>query len=139
MAIRTRPSRESKREACCDAHEVIGRTLRPELETEEADAQSFGVMYNEFFKKMPSRMWGHDPDRGNFHNLVKQVTPDYGVKLPAHQVKATWLGHASFLVEMPAHEGADRGVRVLFDPAYSERCSPLSFIGNLRYSRTSAV
>lgn len=104
-----------------------------------ADVQGWSVMYNQFLKKMPSQLWGHDPDRDNFHNLVKQVTPDYGIKLPAHQVKATWLGHASFLVEMPIQEGADRGVRVLFDPAYSERCSPLSFIGNIRYSGESSA
>jgi hypothetical protein len=71
------------------------------------------------------------------------VTPTWGVDLPAHQVKATWLSHAAFLVEMPREvEAVDtkpegvKGLTVLFDPAFSDRCSPTQlFGGNLRFSR----
>lgn len=45
------------------------------------------------------------------------------------QIRATWLGHACFYVEFPS------GLRVLFDPVFSERCSPLSFLGPKRYTK----
>ncbi|GAA6035121.1 hypothetical protein JCM8097_006372 [Rhodosporidiobolus ruineniae] len=47
-------------------------------------------------------------------------------------LKATWLGHACFLVEFPAAEGEERGHRVLFDPVWSHRCSPSQWVGPAR-------
>ncbi|GAA5826543.1 hypothetical protein JCM10212_005330, partial [Sporobolomyces blumeae] len=54
-------------------------------------------------------------------------------------LKATWLGHACFLVEFPtatstSESGANEGpgVRVLFDPVWSHRCSPSQLIGPAR-------
>ncbi|XP_039524200.1 N-acyl-phosphatidylethanolamine-hydrolyzing phospholipase D isoform X1 [Pimephales promelas] len=41
-------------------------------------------------------------------------------------VRATWLGHASVLVEM-------EGLVVLTDPMFSQRASPLAFVGPKRY------
>ena len=103
----------------------------------------------------------NDPDIANFKDLVQQVTPTYGPNLPKSQIKATWLSHASFLVEMPSQDlgttdsaksdldttdsakdvkdtERGRGIRVLFDPAFSNRCSPFqSFGGNVRFSRMS--
>lgn len=43
-------------------------------------------------------------------------------------LRTTWLGHASFYVEFPG------GLRVLFDPVFTPRCSPLSFLGPKRYT-----
>ncbi|KAF2487534.1 putative Zn-dependent hydrolase/oxidoreductase family protein [Neohortaea acidophila] len=51
--------------------------------------------------------------------------------LPTRETKSlrtTWLGHASFYVEFPG------GLRVLFDPVFTERCSPFSFLGPKRYT-----
>lgn len=86
-----------------------------------------------------------DPDRANIKSLMQTVTPTFGAGLPSHQIKATWMGHASWLVEMPvdtdsgaALAGKDgaRGVTILFDPAYSDRASPVSFSGPApRYAR----
>lgn len=41
-------------------------------------------------------------------------------------IKATWLGHACFLVELPAPKDSPgtRGVRILYDPVWEHRCSP---------------
>ncbi|KAF8958178.1 hypothetical protein BDZ97DRAFT_1923920 [Flammula alnicola] len=54
----------------------------------------------------------------------------------AHKVKATWMGHASFFVELPARASVKgqvlstaRGARILFDPIFSERCSPIEWAG----------
>lgn len=49
------------------------------------------------------------------------------------KIKVTWLGHACFFVEFPARVG-DRGVRILFDPVFSDRCSPSQWIGPKRYT-----
>ncbi|KAH9080634.1 N-acyl-phosphatidylethanolamine-hydrolyzing phospholipase D [Lactarius deliciosus] len=50
--------------------------------------------------------------------------------------KATWLGHACYLVELPTPPGAARGVRVIFDPVFSNRCSPFQWLGPARYTDT---
>ncbi|KAJ2982845.1 hypothetical protein NQ176_g1113 [Zarea fungicola] len=43
-------------------------------------------------------------------------------------LRATWLGHACYYVEYPS------GLRVLFDPVFEDRCSPVSFFGPKRYT-----
>lgn len=43
-------------------------------------------------------------------------------------LRATWLGHACYYVEFPS------GFRVLFDPVFTQRCSPFSFMGPKRYT-----
>jgi len=57
-------------------------------------------------------------------------------------LKATWLGHASFFVELPARAAAEdaeripgRGPRILFDPIFSKRCSPVKLPGFDRFTR----
>ncbi|MEW5737574.1 MAG: MBL fold metallo-hydrolase [Myxococcota bacterium] len=47
---------------------------------------------------------------------------------PASGLRVTWLGHATTLVEVD-------GQRVLFDPVWSERASPLSWLGPRRWYR----
>ena len=44
------------------------------------------------------------------------------------QLRATWLGHACYYVEFPG------GLRVLFDPVFTHRCSPFSWLGPKRYT-----
>ncbi|KAK1755842.1 beta-lactamase superfamily domain-containing protein [Echria macrotheca] len=60
---------------------------------------------------------------------VPVVTPAF---LPRDQsppsLRATWLGHACYLVEFPS------GLRVLFDPVFEDRCAPVQFVGPRRYS-----
>ncbi|KAF2398322.1 Metallo-hydrolase/oxidoreductase [Trichodelitschia bisporula] len=45
------------------------------------------------------------------------------------KLRATWLGHACYYVEFPG------GLRVLFDPVFEHRCSPIPFLGPARYTR----
>jgi len=42
--------------------------------------------------------------------------------------------HACYLVELPTPPGAARGVRIIFDPVFSKRCSPSSFLGPARFT-----
>ncbi|KAF9463963.1 beta-lactamase superfamily domain-containing protein [Collybia nuda] len=46
---------------------------------------------------------------------------------------ATWLGHAGFLVQIPPRTGDDKPVRVLFDPIFAERASPVTWFGPKRW------
>lgn len=56
----------------------------------------------------------------------------------SEKIKATWLGHACFLLELPSRSDPGvRGVRILFDPVFSERCSPSQWLGPKRYTRES--
>lgn len=77
---------------------------------------------------------------GNFQpvpardKLVGIRTPNWGQSKEG--LKATWIGHASFLIETPTLAGKERGIRVLFDPVFSERTSPLSFAGPKRFTPT---
>ena len=43
-------------------------------------------------------------------------------------LRATWLGHACYFVEFPS------GLRILFDPVFTERCSPFDWLGPKRYT-----
>lgn len=43
-------------------------------------------------------------------------------------LRATWLGHACYFVEFPS------GLRILFDPVFTERCSPFSWLGPKRFT-----
>ncbi|PYI02270.1 Zn-dependent hydrolase/oxidoreductase family protein [Aspergillus sclerotiicarbonarius CBS 121057] len=43
-------------------------------------------------------------------------------------LRATWLGHACYYVEFPG------GLRVLFDPVFEDRCSPVSWMGPKRFT-----
>lgn len=75
------------------------------------------------FKPVPAR-----------DQLVTVQKPDWGAGKVS--LKATWIGHATFLVETPKTGAGNRGLRILFDPVFSERTSPVSFAGPKRYSPT---
>ncbi|KAI5803867.1 beta-lactamase superfamily domain-containing protein, partial [Geopyxis carbonaria] len=59
------------------------------------------------------------------------VTPSFSAtrSISSTEFRATWLGHACYYVEFPG------GLRVLFDPVFSQRCSPVQFMGPKRYAR----
>ena len=54
--------------------------------------------------------------------------PAFLVTRQTEKLRATWLGHACYLVEFPG------GLRVLFDPVFTCRCSPFSWLGPKRYT-----
>ncbi|KAH8732892.1 beta-lactamase superfamily domain-containing protein [Phaeosphaeriaceae sp. PMI808] len=69
------------------------------------------------------------PDRAG---LVEVQQPDFAVEKDG--LKSTWIGHASFLIEMPRQKGGERGVRLLLDPVWSERVGPYGMVGPVRFS-----
>ncbi|KAN0120837.1 Metallo-hydrolase/oxidoreductase [Russula decolorans] len=71
------------------------------------------------------------------HAPVKVVKPDWGHSTSTSTVassepilRATWLGHASFLVEFPRTAAGpdEEPPRVLFDPIFSDGVGPLSWL-----------
>ncbi|KAH8592424.1 beta-lactamase superfamily domain-containing protein [Bisporella sp. PMI_857] len=61
---------------------------------------------------------------------VTVIEPTFLPNRTASQsLRATWLGHACYYVEFPT------GLRVLFDPVFEERCSPLTWLGPKRYTK----
>ena len=57
--------------------------------------------------------------------VVSRSTADYATP-PASGLRATWIGHASTLVEIDGH-------RILTDPVWSERVSPSTWVGPRRF------
>ncbi|GAA5896764.1 uncharacterized protein JCM6883_007002 [Sporobolomyces salmoneus] len=53
----------------------------------------------------------------------------------SNDLKVTSLGHACFLVEFPKSPQQERGLRVLFDPVWSHRCSPSQLVGPARVAK----
>jgi L-ascorbate metabolism protein UlaG (beta-lactamase superfamily) len=57
---------------------------------------------------------------------VAKVDPAELALAPASGLRVTWFGHSTVLIEVDGH-------RVLTDPVWSERVSPLSWVGPTRY------
>ena len=112
-------------------------SARPDTETttKKAHHKSSGGFENPWpsYKHVPlselgsqflKRRWSGEnkvPDVSNTGISVQK--PDFLLTRETPKLRATWLGHASFLVEFPG------GLRVLFDPVFEKRCSPFSFMG----------
>jgi L-ascorbate metabolism protein UlaG (beta-lactamase superfamily) len=58
--------------------------------------------------------------------VIKRLTASDVGTLPASGLRATWLGHSTTLHEVD-------GVRVLVDPVWAERVSPIAFAGPRRF------
>jgi N-acyl-phosphatidylethanolamine-hydrolysing phospholipase D len=64
-----------------------------------------------------------DPDPAKF----VRVTPEFVIPRAApEQLTLTWVGHTSFLIQMS-------GLNILTDPVWSERASPVQFVGPRRW------
>ncbi|KAG9013431.1 hypothetical protein FRB90_006052 [Tulasnella sp. 427] len=79
---------------------------------------------------LPARLGLRKPDFGYVNSTSSEPTNANRTRM-----KATWLGHACFLLELPSPEGASRGPRILFDPVFSQRYSPVTFVGPTRHTQ----
>lgn len=62
-------------------------------------------------------------------NTVPVHKPNFLKTRQTSRLRATWLGHACYYIEFPG------GLRVLFDPVFTERCSPVTWYGPVRYTK----
>ncbi|PBK88128.1 hypothetical protein ARMGADRAFT_905839, partial [Armillaria gallica] len=53
--------------------------------------------------------------------FIPVKSPTWGLR--EGDVKATWLTHTCILVDLPFLASLGRGIRVLFDPVFRDRCS----------------
>lgn len=77
---------------------------------------SFRTMWDFFFAR------GRRVPRG----AIPVISPLESWARQAHALRATWLGHSTVLIEMA-------GKRILTDPVFGERASPLGFMGPRRF------
>lgn len=79
------------------------------------------------------------PVPDNIHEIYRVVEPTWS-SFEQDKVRATWLGHATFVVELPKQDPShERGIRILFDPVFSTYTSPAWAVplglGPKRYSK----
>lgn len=64
--------------------------------------------------------------------LLRIMKPDFSFGSDISRAKATWLGHAGILVQLPPLKQGSRPLRCLFDPMFSQRASPTQTAGPIR-------
>ncbi|KAL9619939.1 MAG: hypothetical protein Q9160_005496 [Pyrenula sp. 1 TL-2023] len=74
------------------------------------------------------RILGHANIPNTKPPTVPVHKPTFLPSRETNKLRATWLGHACYYVEYPS------GLRVLFDPVFTDRCSPFSWLGPKRYT-----
>ncbi|KAI5793042.1 beta-lactamase superfamily domain-containing protein [Geopyxis carbonaria] len=89
-------------------------------------AQMLSLMKGVFSHRYQNGMAG--PSTHEAPTVVKPTFPATR-STKSTEFRATWLGHACYYVEFPG------GLRVLFDPVFSQRCSPVQFMGPKRYTK----
>ncbi|MEO6443998.1 MAG: MBL fold metallo-hydrolase [Gemmatimonadaceae bacterium] len=67
----------------------------------------------------------HRRPRRDAEALPRRAIPSHPARVSAPKVVVTWVGHSSFLIQLD-------GVNLLTDPMWSDRASPLSFLGPKR-------
>ncbi|MFP2963822.1 MBL fold metallo-hydrolase [Myxococcus sp. 1LA] len=84
-------------------------------------------LYNDIWGSIAS-MFQVSPDVSPAQGALPSVSLDRSAFAtpPVTGLRVTWLGHSTSLVELDGH-------RILIDPVWSERASPLSWIGPRRW------
>ncbi|KAJ7282555.1 Metallo-hydrolase/oxidoreductase [Mycena rebaudengoi] len=62
---------------------------------------------------------------------IKTVKPNFELLDSVEDLWATWLGHAGFFIQLPAEPG-HRPIRIIFDPIFSDRAYPSTWVGPRR-------
>ncbi|GFR96046.1 N-acyl-phosphatidylethanolamine-hydrolyzing phospholipase D-like [Elysia marginata] len=71
------------------------------------------------------------PGKTELDATLPVLEPDLTIfeKPPPSGIRHLWIGHSTSLVQFD-------GITILTDPVFSDRCSPLRFIGNKRFRPT---
>ncbi|KAK9348519.1 beta-lactamase superfamily domain-containing protein [Lipomyces starkeyi] len=92
-------------------HKVNGYFVNPWPSAGEGN-----VKFTELIWSRLSREWRNVTVSAD---MMPVVTPDFNAPLSDRSnIRATWLGHATYYVEMPT------GLKVLFDPLLGNKCAP---------------
>ncbi|TFK62699.1 N-acyl-phosphatidylethanolamine-hydrolyzing phospholipase D [Pluteus cervinus] len=97
--------------------------------------------FRDMVSLLPESMKFPAPSKDSVEKLFPIRKPTWGADSVSttnfkDKIISTWLGHACFLVEMPKRsDAASRGVRILFDPVFSDRCSPSQLVGPKRFTQ----
>lgn len=78
-----------------------------------------------FLKWQWDRLRGKAPDKPAHYDFKIAANDGAALKNDAEKLRVTWIGHATTLVQI-------EGANILTDPIFSERCSPVSFLGPKR-------
>lgn len=81
-----------------------------------------------FWETIDRQLNGEEKRRPDAPLPVVSLEPGLLKTTPKSGLRVTWMGHSSLLVEVD-------GYRVLTDPIWSERCSPVQSIGPQRFHR----
>ncbi|GAA94938.1 hypothetical protein E5Q_01593 [Mixia osmundae IAM 14324] len=108
-----------------DHHHASGGFKNP---WPSADGPGVTSLFSRFPLELISRL---DESEVRQVNVVPCRFDDEG-KAGSEKLRATWLGHAGVLVQLPAVRADVRSIRILFDPIFSYRSSPVGFIGPAR-------
>lgn len=87
-----------------------------------------------FFKYMKMRYFSKEEFadyESNAHKVPRAETDLDLIQKPPDALQVTWIGHATMLIQY-------RGINILTDPMFSDRASPLSFMGPERFNPPSA-
>ncbi|MDQ3233351.1 MAG: hypothetical protein M3Q07_16155, partial [Pseudobdellovibrionaceae bacterium] len=76
------------------------------------------------FSLLKEMVFGQSAERSPAHKIPVQIRQRKDFD-QAPELRTTWLGHSTLLVEI-------EGKRLLIDPVWGERASPVSFAGPLR-------
>lgn len=118
------------------SEEIGGQATGARLARMEASAQWSGGRFHNVNRAVVA---GPDADAATTRDTMRRLvagralrqpaveipTTPAGAVLPSEGVAMSWLGHASALVSLG-------GELVLFDPVWSERCSPSQYVGPRR-------
>ncbi|KAL2153481.1 hypothetical protein VTH82DRAFT_4636 [Thermothelomyces myriococcoides] len=108
-----------------DSNGKLIKFRNPHPSAGEPPRSVFHVMAK-IFQAMIAGEWSN-PDTSNV--TIPAVKPDFRERRAGlDSLRATWLGHACYLVEFPS------GLRVLFDPVFEARCAPVQWFGPKRYT-----
>jgi N-acyl-phosphatidylethanolamine-hydrolysing phospholipase D len=86
-----------------------------------------------FFKYMKMRYFSKEEfaDYESNAHKIPRVQPDLDlIQNPPDALQVTWIGHATILIQY-------RGINILTDPMFSDRASPISFLGPKRFNPPS--
>jgi N-acyl-phosphatidylethanolamine-hydrolysing phospholipase D len=102
-------------------HLPDGRFTNPWL-GEEEQRHGFASLMRWQWQRL-TRPSAPNPAAGHFRVVPNDVAHP---RAPADELRVTWIGHSSWLVQMG-------GLNVLLDPVFSRRASPLQWMGPARF------